>query len=129
MGLVIEISDAAIDGSHSSLTLLELREYWGFYLVEVLETKTGVEDGATCDVEIFLSKWYKNVLANSQNFSKNHLLKAKALGFNHDSLVEVRAARSHRGPHLFKRRVVIFLATANTTEHCEYLFKWSLGPR
>jgi hypothetical protein len=53
----------------------------------------------------------------------NHLLKAKALGFNHDSLVKVRATRGHRRSHLFKRRVVIFLAMANTTEHREYFFK------
>jgi hypothetical protein len=56
MELRMEISDGNRKGEGDSLTLLELYEYCGFDLIKVLETETGVEDGATCDIEIFLSK-------------------------------------------------------------------------
>ena len=49
----MEISDGN-NKKESSLTLLELYEYRSFDLVEVLETKSGVKNGATCHVEIFL---------------------------------------------------------------------------
>jgi hypothetical protein len=45
------------------------------------------------------------------------------LGFNHYSLIKVHAARGHGRSHLFKGWVIVFLAVANTTKHCEKFFE------
>jgi hypothetical protein len=55
MGLEMEISDGN-NKEESSLTLLELYEYRSFDLVKVLETKSGVKNGAARHVKIFLPK-------------------------------------------------------------------------
>ena len=88
----------------------------------MLETKTGVEDGATCDIKIFLSNEIK-ANTRSSNWMRVHLLEAKALGLNHNGLVEVHAVGGHRRSCLFERWVVIFLAAANTTKHGKYFLE------
>jgi hypothetical protein len=53
-------------------------------------------------------------------------LKAQALRGNHDSLVVIRASRTHRRAAAFKGWIIVQLAAANTPEHYHDFFQGCL---
>jgi hypothetical protein len=64
-----------------------------------------------------LNEIRRDMLANGSEFIGNHLLKAKALCFNHDGLVKFHAVRGHSRSALFMVLVNLTLALSEACTH------------